>query len=307
MSKFIIVGAGTIGTLVAEELSAQGHQSVLVSRSGGGPSSPLVERVATDATNREAITALATGASAIFNCANPQYHRWITDWPPIAESLQYAAQCSGATLVTLSNLYAYGIPSGPMTPDSPFNATYAKAQVRAKMWTDALAAHDAGLLRATEVRASDFIGPGAQGMFGLRVIPRIIQGKRCQVLGRTDQAHSWTYVRDTAKALVVAAQSELAWGRAWHVPSNPPKSQKQVIDDLADAAGVAHVKVTSMSNVILRAAGLFNPIVRELPKTLYQFTAPFVIDDSQMRETFHLQPTPWQEILPVTVNAYRDS
>lgn len=307
MSRFVVVGAGTIGSLVAEGLAAQGHRSVLVSRRGGGPRSPFIENVSADATDAAAMVELASGASAIFNCANPQYHRWITDWPPIAASLQHAAQLSAATLVTLSNLYAYGRPTGPMTPESPFNATYAKAQVRATMWTDALRAHNDGLLRATEVRASDFIGPHAQGVFGERLIPRIMAGKSCQVLGRTDQLHSWTYVRDTARTLIVVAQSELAWGRAWHVPTNPARTQRQVIDDLADTAGVERVRVRTLPRLVLRGAGLFNPLIRELPKTLYQFSDPFVIDDTQTREQFHLEPTDWGEILSETIRAYRDA
>ncbi len=70
-------------------------------------------------------------ATRFFNCANPKYHQWAKDWPPIASALQTAAERSGATLVTLSNLYAYGPGSGVMSADTPLAATYEKARVRA--------------------------------------------------------------------------------------------------------------------------------------------------------------------------------
>ncbi len=34
-----------------------------------------------------AIAEIADGAHAIYNCANPPYHRWAADWPPLAASV----------------------------------------------------------------------------------------------------------------------------------------------------------------------------------------------------------------------------
>ena len=44
--------------------------------------------MAADATDAERLTALTRGAAALYNCANPAYHQWLTDWPPMA------ARCS---------------------------------------------------------------------------------------------------------------------------------------------------------------------------------------------------------------------
>jgi hypothetical protein len=46
-------------------------------------------------------------------------------------------------------------------------------------------------------------------------------------------------------------------------------------------------------------------MTRELPKTLYQFTAPFVIDDTASRRTLGLEPTPWHDVLVACLNATR--
>ena len=52
-----------------------------------------------------------------------------------------------------------------MTEDLPLRPTTVKGRVRAQMWQDALAAHEAGRIRATEARASDFVGPGGKSLF----------------------------------------------------------------------------------------------------------------------------------------------
>ena len=57
---------------------------------------PDIERIAADASDAERLSALAEGAVAIYNCVNPLYHRWLTDWPPIAAALRTAAERSGA-------------------------------------------------------------------------------------------------------------------------------------------------------------------------------------------------------------------
>jgi hypothetical protein len=69
------------------------------------------------------VAAAARGAAALYNAVNPAYHRWPTDWPPVAAALLTAAERTGAVLVTMSNLYAYGRPAGPMTPETPLAAT----------------------------------------------------------------------------------------------------------------------------------------------------------------------------------------
>lgn len=299
-NKYVVVGTGAIGTLVANQLTAAGHSVIAISRHAAPSKSSIVEHVAGDASDATFLARQATDAAAIFNCVNPPYHRWPQEWPPIAAALLHAAEKSGAVLTTLSNLYAYGVPTGPLTPETTLRATYAKGQVRGQMWLDAKAVHDANKIRATEVRASDFIGPTGFGIIN-RLVPSIVAGKNVQVLGNPDVPHSWTYTVDVAKTLIAAAQNKAAWGRAWHVPTNPPRTQRQVVEELAKAAGVGPVKVSVVPNALLRLLGLFNPQMREVLITMYQFEQPFIIDDSATRNELGLAPTPWGEVLQATV------
>jgi len=304
VGTYLIVGAGAIGTVVAEDLAEQGHGVRILSRHGTGPDHPLVERVAGDASHAETVARYAKNTDAIFNCANPAYHRWPTDWPPIANAILASAEASGSKLVTLNNLYAYGRPSGPMTPHDPLSADYEKAQVRATMWRDAKRANDEGRIQATEVRSSDFIGPRSQSVLGM-VIPRILAGKSCQVIGNPDAPHSWNYTHDVARTLITCARDDHSWGRAWHALANSPRSMRQAVNDIAGVVGATKVKITKVPKVALRVLGLFNTDIRELPTTLYQFEVPFVIDDAETRSTFGLVATPWDEVLKASVAFYK--
>jgi len=304
----LVIGAGVIGSEVAGVLAKRGDRVSVVSRRGSGPAG-----VAADAADAGAMARLAEGASVIYNCVNPPYHRWPADWPPIAASVLAAAERSGAVLVTLSNLYGYGpavsggaVSGGydeahPMTEATALAATGRKGRVRARVWQDALAAHQAGRVRVAEVRAADFIGPGAQSALGERIVRRVRLGKGVFVLGRADRPHTWSFTGDVAGMLVTAGSDPGAWGRAWHVPSNEPRSQRQVIDDLARAAGVGQVRVGEIPSAVLRGMGLLSPLMRELRETEYQFRDDFVMDSTAAQAAFGLKPTPWEEIIAETV------
>jgi nucleoside-diphosphate-sugar epimerase len=247
---------------------------------------------------------VAKGAEVLYNCVNPQYHRWLTDWPPMAASFLAAAESSGAVLAVLGNLYPYGPVSVPMTEDLPLASTSPKAMVRAKMWDDALAAHRAGRIRMTEVRGSDYFGPGAtdQSYLGSRFVPALKAGKTIQLVFPADIPHSWTYLPDVADALITAGGDERAWGRAWHVPTTEPLSFRQVGERMAALLGRPAPKMTTLPWPVTRAVGLFSPMIGELRHTRYQFTAPYVLDSSAFQQVFGVAPTSMEAALKATLD-----
>ena len=306
MSTHLVVGAGSVGSALASQLAAAGDDVVVVTRSGSGPDHPGVRRVAADASSLDALMLAAPEAVAIHNCANPPYHRWAQDWPPMASAFIGYAERTGAVLVTCSNLYGYGPVNGPMAESLPLAATGTKGRVRAQMWRDAQAAHDAGTIRATEVRGSDYIAPSDQTRISsARVVPQVLQGKSVSLLGPVDQPHTWTSPIDVARVMVIAASEPSAWGFAWHVPSNAPRTQRQVVDELADAAGVPHVKVSQVPGAMVAVLGLFNPVMREMAETNHQWDRPFVMDDTAARRAFGMEPTPWPQLLDGVIAFYR--
>jgi nucleoside-diphosphate-sugar epimerase len=303
MTLHVIVGKGPVGLTTAEELVARGHQVRVLSR-GGGRSSDAVEHRQVDASDAEGLTEAARGATALYNAVNPAYHRWATDWPPVAAALLTAAERTGAVLVTMSNLYGYGRPTGPMTPETPLAATDVKGRVRIRMWTDALAAHEAGRVRVTEARAADFVGPQvpAEHSHLMRQLPALRAGRRAWVIGDPDARRSWAYLPDVAATLATLGTDERALGRAWHVPNTAPRSQRQALDDLARGLGLPPVPVSGIPWPVLRAVGLAVPMMREVVAIRHQWDQDFVTEATATTETFGLTATPWDEVVRATVS-----
>jgi nucleoside-diphosphate-sugar epimerase len=295
MSLHVIVGSGPVGTATARELISAGHKVRVVTRRGGG----LVEaeRIAADATDAERLAELADGADALYNCANPPYYRWPTEWPPLAAALLHAAERSGAVLVTMSNLYGYGPVSKPMTEDMPLAATTVKGGIRAKMWQDALALHRAGRIRATEARASDFVGAGAASLFSDMIAPAVRANRRVFAPAAFDVPHSLTYIGDVGRTLAALGTDQRAWGRPWHVPTAAPTTLREAARRYAVLAGAREPKMTRMPVSVLRVGGLFNPVAREFLEMRYQFDRPFVLDSSAAQTAFGLTPTSLDDAL----------
>ncbi|RLV10024.1 NAD-dependent epimerase [Streptomyces griseocarneus] len=307
MSLHVVIGFGPAGSATARLLAERGCSVRVVTRSGGHPE-PGIEHVALDATDPARLADAARGAVAMYNCAAPPYHRWTRDWPPLARSVGEAAEETGAVLVLLGNLYGYGPVNGPMTEDLPLAATGPKGRVRAAVWKQALELHEQGRIRAVEVRASDFFGPGVTdgGHLAARAVPPLLRGKPVTVLGNPDTPHSWSYLPDIAAALVEAAGNERAWGRAWHVPTVPPRSLRDMLAGLAEQLRVNPVPVRSMPPAALRALSLFSPLLRELQEVRYQFDGPFVMDSTACSTEFSVSATPVEEQFEATAQWWRE-
>jgi hypothetical protein len=155
MALHVIVGAGPVGSITALMLADAGEHVRMVTRGAKGPEHPLIDRIRTDASEAAALQRAAAGATVLYSAGSPPYDRWVTQWPPLAASMLAAAEATGAVLVLVGNLYGYGPVDRAMLETDPLTAVGPKGRVRAQIWEEALAAHEQGRVRATELRSSD--------------------------------------------------------------------------------------------------------------------------------------------------------
>lgn len=300
----VIVGAGQVGPMVAHRLLARGYRVRMVSRGPFADPPPGVETVTASVTDPAAAAEVMRGASVVYHCANPRYYRWSEELIPLARGITAGAANNGARLVALDNLYMYRLPpDGRLTPDNEVAPVSRKGTLRAAAAAVMLDAHARGELSVALVRASDFFGPNcSRSIFGDRYFKRLLAGKSVEILGDPDQPHTYTYGPDVADALVTIGTTEDrdVYGRVWHVPSSPAESTRTWIERFARAAGRAP-RFTQLSPFVLRIAGLVQRELRELPEMLYQWRAPFVLDDTAFRARFDATPTPTDAAVAATI------
>lgn len=296
MTVHVIVGAGATARATAVLLAGDGDRVRMVSRSGGGPDHPLVERIAMDAGDADALARVADGATTVFNTAMPAYHTWPATIPPLFGAIMAAAERVGAGYVMLGNLYGYGPAAGPLTEDHPLAATGPKGRVRARMWLEAKAAHDAGRIRATEVRAGQFLGTGAISLFTLVVQPGVLAGRPVVVPSNLDTLHSFTAIDDAARALVAVARSTDAWGSAWNAPMIT-RTLREVATRLAELSSSPTPRLETMSDRELAVLGLVNPFWNELFETEHMSHREFVADSTRIEKAYGIAPSDLDDVL----------
>jgi nucleoside-diphosphate-sugar epimerase len=290
MALHVVLGAGPVGTAIAEELLARGETVRVLTRRGSGPGG--AERIAADVGDVELLIRHTAGAAVIYNAVNPPYDRWTTAWPPMAAAMLAAAESAGAVLAVVDNLYAFGPVDGPMSAATPDRPSSVKGAVRRRMWDDALAAARAGRIRgAVAVRGSDYLGPGPS-LLTMLIMDRLRAGRTALVPADLDVPHTWTNPGDAGRLLVAAALDERAWNRYWLVPSPPAASLRELAIRAARIEGTPAPRLRSLPMWALRAAGMFNGLVRELVEMNYQFRRPFVIDAAETVAVFGDSSTP---------------
>lgn len=304
--RHLVVGAGPVGSTTAVRLADIGHRVTVLSRSGRGPAHPGVDLVSGDANDPDTLTRHLDGSGALVNAANPPYHRWPQDWPPLHRAMCTAAERSGSLLVVMDNLYAYGAGATmPMREDSPLRPTGHKGSVRAEMATSLMEAHAAGRLRAALVRASDFYGPEVRtSAFADRVVPRVIAGKKVSLLGSLDVPHVVSYMPDVAATITAVITQPHAAGQTWLVPNAPAVTQRQMVEAFARAAGTT-ARVSAVPRIAISVGGLAVPLFREVKETWYQFTDPWTTDSTRTEAALGVAPTPLEDGAAATVAWWR--
>lgn len=303
MRTHLILGAGLIGTALADTLVARGDTVRVASRSG--TRLPGAHSAIADAADAPAIAELARDADTIFVCTNPPYPDWADAWPPVFAAAGAAARDTGARLVLMGNLYAHGRVSGSMTAQDPPRPVESKGRIRQAGWESLKAAHDRGDIRAAEVRASDYFGPGAgpTAHLGRRFFAPLLGGKTAWCVGDPTQPHAWSYIPDIATTLVaVADATDDHFGRPWLVPSHA-RSQQEIAREVSALAG-ATGRVRGVPPIALRGLGLVSPQMREVERVSYQFNSPFTVDARDSERDLGVRATPWASAIATTVAAY---
>lgn len=304
----VVFGIGPLGQAVMRELTRRGKIVKMVNRSGKAPMGlPAgVQVIAGDACSTDFTREVCRGAAIVYQCTNVPYHQWVEKLPPLQASILEGAARAGAKFIVGDNLYSYGEVDGPIHEGLPYTATTRKGKVRAQIAEAVLAAHRAGTVRAAIGRGSDFYGPGVRdSTLGERAIAPALEGKTASLVGRLDVPHTYTFVDDFGKALVILGEHDEALGQVWHVPSPPTLTQRELMTMFFGEIGLPP-KMSGMGRLMMSLGGLFIPEARESVEMMYEFEKPFVMDHSKFARAFGDIATPHREAVKRTVAWYRE-
>ena len=97
----VIFGSGPLAQATMRALLERNKSVKLINRSGARPANlpAKVEVIAGDASNTDFTRSVTRNASVVYQCAQPAYHKWVTEFPPLQSAILEGAVNTGV-LVT---------------------------------------------------------------------------------------------------------------------------------------------------------------------------------------------------------------
>ena len=294
--RYLITGAGQIGTQLALDLVAADHE-VVVLRRGNTPAQGARTQMG-DAGNPETVRAAAEGVDAIFHCIHAAYSAktWLRELPHRETTVMNIAAELDVPVVFPESVYAFGRGARHLSEDSPLAPVSPLGRVRAQL-LEARAAHPA---RTASVVASDLFGPTSTSngsvVLGTLLAPAS-NGARAWAMGDPEAPHAITYIPDLTRAMLTAVSLAKREGVTLLAPTEPARSQRQIVADAANAAGLTTAGITRIPTAAFALGAPFSAPMRELFHQRYLWNAPSELLPGLLTSELGLLPTPWQRVL----------
>ncbi|RGE23135.1 NAD-dependent epimerase/dehydratase family protein [Leucobacter sp. wl10] len=294
--RYLITGAGQIGTQLAADLTAAGH-GVTVLRGGAGAVPGAAVRSG-DAGDWDALRSAAAGAAAIFHCIHAAYSAgaWSRELPQRETAVMDVAAGLGIPVVFPESVYAFGRGARDLDEETPIAPVSPLGRVRARL----LAARAAHAARTASIVASDLVGPTARPKASVilaTVLRPAAAGRRALVMGDPDAPHAVTYLPDLARAMAAAVPLAEPGGAVLVAPTAPARSQRRMAVDAAAAVGRAPAGVGRIPSAALALGASVSPATRELFRQRYLWNAPSELRPGRLTVESGLEPTPWENVL----------
>ncbi len=293
-----ILGAnGTIGSLLAKELSAYTRKIRLVSRNPVKVNEDD-DLFPADLSDPAIVEKAVAGSTVVYLLVGFEYKLsvWQEKWPRLMRAVIDACILHKAKLVFFDNIYLYDMREiGHMTEDSAVNPPSRKGAVRGMIAGMLMDAVKAGKLQGLIARSADFYGPRNEKSFLIEVVYKNFRkGKKANWFMNADKIHSFTYTPDAAKATAILGNTADAWNQVWHLPTDPAKiSGRQMVSLFAREMNQPD-KVMVMPMWLLKVLGLFIPLMREMPEMMYQYDRDYFFDSSKFQKRFGFKPTGYE-------------
>jgi nucleoside-diphosphate-sugar epimerase len=285
MNTVVILGAGgRVGNEIAKAFVAAGWRVRGLAR--GAKAKGLVagvEAVSADAADRDALVAACMGADVIVHALNPLYTEWADKVMPLARNVLAAAQASGATIMLPGNVYNFGLEIGmDMGEGDAQTGSTAKARIRIEMERMLEDAARREGVRTIVIRAGDFYGGEKRGTWLDELVLAKLDKGVFTWPGPMDVPHSFAFLPDLAQAFVgvAARREELAPFETLHFAGHTVTGAQ-----MKEAAEHAIGRTLARRGVpwtLLRAAGLFMPMMRELAAMSYLWRTPHSLDGGRL-------------------------
>lgn len=209
---------------------------------------------------------------------------------------------SGKTLLFPGTIYNYRAADRTVSPATLQSAEAPRGEIRIRLETMLREASAAGKFQTIILRAGDFFGPGNRGeWFEAAMMMDVAKGKLYH-MSDLKLRHSWAYLPDLSRAFVALAEKrgELGKFENFHFAGHWV-SHGQMMGAIQSALP-GKVAVSPLQWWMIRAVGLFNPVMRDIYRMRYLWLNEMELVDPRLDGILGADfGTPFEEAVAATV------
>lgn len=259
--------------------------------------------VAGDADSVTVVSSAIADADVVVHALHLPYDKWGNGRAEAQLQVVIdAMKGTGKTLLFPGTIYNYRAADRHVGPQLRQSAEAPRGEIRIRLETMLRSAAEAGDFQVVILRAGDFYGPGNRGEWFEQAMLMDHAKGRVYHMADLGLRHSWAYLPDLARAFVALAgqRQQLAPFENFHFAGNFV-THGDMMDAIGEASPIP-LQASPLQWWMLRAAGLVNPIMRDIYRMRYLWLNEMQLEDARLDAL--LGPgfaTPFEQAVAATV------
>jgi nucleoside-diphosphate-sugar epimerase len=309
--KYLVTGAtGSLGAALVRQLAGKDLHVLVRSEEAFEERFEDVDAtvVEGDLSEQDTIDIAIDDVDTVFHCACVPYFHW-GDMIGHTRRLIKAAEEEEKVvdIVFPGNVLVYGdVGPGVIRENQVHTPRTKKGMIRVNMERCLREANTREECRTTVARFPDLYGPDVHSRCQRRIFPSVLKGANVKWPGDLEADREFIYVDDAATAMLRLANSEVAWGQAWHVPGPGTITAQAFIETAFEEAKNEPLIKTGIT-ASMGMGDMFTKDAKEEKELLYLFLRPPILDGGKWLKHFGPHPaTPYEEGIRSTVEWWRD-
>ncbi|WWE61528.1 NAD(P)H-binding protein [Parasalinivibrio latis] len=299
--KVAVLGAtGNLGSHVVRQLIDDGYRVSALVRNPNNRLPAEVMQTTGAIENIPLLDTFLSGHHALVYAVNPPYPAWKSQAMPLLETALKQAKKHDLLFVFPANVYNFNPQkTDTITNNTEMEAASEKGKIRIAM-EQRIARYCSEGGRAVCIRAGDFIGKNTANTWFDAVVSTKANKAALTLPGEVNIPHTWAYLPDLAKEISLLIGTDVENGECRRV--NYPGLEftfEELKRAMEKALGIP-VKTKQLPWTLLKFAGLFSPVLRELIEMRYLWQYRLRMEDDTLPEA---EVTPLEGVLEAVLES----
>ncbi|MCM3090545.1 MULTISPECIES: SDR family NAD(P)-dependent oxidoreductase [unclassified Cytobacillus] len=251
-----------------------------------------------DALNPDDVEKAVIEADAVFHAINIPYPEWDPALSIILTNTLQACRKHHKPFIYADNIYSYGLQSSPANEFSPKNPHTKKGKLRETLIK---------MIKGSGVsyiiaHFPDFYGPQTGNTLLHYTLSQVLEKNKGLFVGKTNIPREFIFIKDGAETLAELSLNSDSYGEVWNIPGTGTITGQEIAS-IVSSHLKREITFRSVHKWLVRAIGVFDPLMKEYTELMYLNQTPVILDGSKYEARIGSLPkTPYETGIKMTLD-----